>query len=169
MNIILDIILAIPLIWALWSGFRNGIVVQLGGIAGLLIGVWLAFRYGERLGAWLNLDPDFNYVIGFILIVVVTVLGVALISRLLRGVFRFAGVAALDRIGGAVLSLFKVGLILGLLIYAFDNLNRSRQWVEPEKLEESVLYTPLTRVADFAFPYIDMVKEKLLQEGEADA
>lgn len=162
--IVLDIILLIPLIWAIWSGFRSGIVVQLGGIAGLLIGVWLAFRYGGRVGGWLNVDPSFDPVLGFLIIVVLTVVGVALISRLLRGVFRFAGLAVLDRFGGAVLSLFKVGLVLGLLLYAFAYLNRSQNWVEESKLEKSYLYKPLTGVAKFTFPYVDMLKEKLLFE-----
>lgn len=170
MNILIDIILAVPLIWAIWAGFRNGIVVQLGGIAGLLVGVWLAFRYGGRVGAMLNIDPDLDTIIGFIIILVATVLAVAIISRLLRGVFRFAGIAVLDRFGGAILSLFKVGLILGLLLYAFDYLNRTQDWVESDKLEESLLYKPLTGVADFAFPYIDMVKDKLLPaSGEEGA
>ena len=42
---ILDIIVLILLIWAIYNGFRDGIVVQLGGLAGLFIGIYLAFRY----------------------------------------------------------------------------------------------------------------------------
>ena len=167
MNILLDIILAIPLIWALWAGFRNGIIVQLGGIAGLLIGVWLAFRYGGKVGSWLHIDASADPVIGFIIIVVITVIAVAIIGRLLKGVFRFAGLAVLDRFGGAILSLLKVGLILGLLLYAFGYLNRSQHWVEEKKLESSLLYKPLTGIAKFTFPYMDMIKDKLLfDDGE---
>lgn len=167
MNILLDIILAVPLIWALWAGFRNGIIVQAGGIAGLLAGVWLAFRYGGKVGAWLGIDPAVDTIIGFIIIVVAVVVAIAILGRLLKGVFRFAGLAVLDRFGGAVLSLFKVGLVLGLLLYAFDYLNRSQHWVEQRKLESSMLYKPLTETAKFIFPYVDLVKDKLLfDDGE---
>lgn len=166
MNIILDILLAIPLIWALWAGFRNGIIVQVGGIAGLLVGVWAAFKYGSTVGAWLGIDPAADHIIGFIIILILAVLLMSVIGRLLRGVFRFAGLAALDRFGGAVLSLLKIGLVLGLLVYAFDSLNRSQQWVEERTLTNSYLYKPLIGVAKFTFPYVEMAKDKLIPDGE---
>lgn len=164
MNIILDIILAIPLVWALWAGFRNGVIVQLGGIVGLLLGVWLAFRYGAQVGAWLNINDTADGVIGFIIIVVATVVAISLIGRLLKGAFRFAGLAALDRFGGAVLSLFKVALILGLLLWGFGKLSSSLDWEKGKKIEKAYLYEPLTTIAEFTFPYMEMVKEKLLPE-----
>lgn len=164
MTILLDILLALPLVWALWAGFRNGIIVQIGGIAGLLIGIWLAFRYGATVGGWLNINSDADPVIGFILIILLAILLMAVVGRLLKGVFRFAGLAALDRFGGAVLSLVKIGIVLALLVYAFDSLNRSQNWVEKQKLERSYLYKPLIGVAKFTFPYMDMVKDKLIPE-----
>ncbi len=166
MNIILDIILAIPLVWALWAGFRSGVIVQVGGIAGLLLGVWLAFRYGAQVGAWINIDETADNVIGFILIVVATILVVAVIGRLLKGVFRFAGLAVLDRFGGAVLSLLKVALILGLLLWAFGGMSRSLGWEKGQKVEKAWLYEPLTAVAEFTFPYMERVKDRLLPGEE---
>lgn len=161
---VLDIILIIPLVWAIWSGFRNGIVVQLGGIAGLLMGVWLAFRYGGVVGRFLGLNPSAENIVGFIVIVILTVIVVAIIGRLLSGLFRFAGLAILDRFGGAILALFKMALILGLLLYGFVWINRTQEWVQQEKLEKSFLYKPLTSAANWVFPYIDMVKETLFED-----
>ena len=45
-----DIILGIPLLYAAYRGFREGIIVQLGGIAGLFIGVYFAFRHSSAVG-----------------------------------------------------------------------------------------------------------------------
>ncbi len=166
MNIIFDIILAIPLVWALWAGFRGGVIVQLGGIAGLFLGVWLAFRYGARVGAWFNINDTADNVIGFIIIVVLTIVVISLIGRLLKGVFRFAGLAALDRIGGALLSLLKVALVMGLLLWGMGRISRSLDWEKWNKVEGAHLYKPLTALAEFTFPYMEMVKGKLLPEEE---
>ena len=54
-----DIILGIPLLYAAYRGFREGIIVQLGGIAGLFIGVYFAFRHSSAVGQWLHTDPPF--------------------------------------------------------------------------------------------------------------
>ena len=53
----LDVVIAVPLLWALYKGYTEGVILQLGGIVGLLIGVWLAFRYGRTLGLMLKLEP----------------------------------------------------------------------------------------------------------------
>jgi membrane protein required for colicin V production len=155
MNVILDIILVLPLMWALWAGFRSGIMVQIGGLAGLALGVWLGLRHGGALGTWLGIAPDAAAIAGFAIIFLLILLAVALLSRLLRGALRFAGLGAFDRIGGAVLSLLKTGLVLGLLLCAFAHINRTHQWVDQARLEDSVLYRPLTEAAECVFPYLD--------------
>lgn len=162
---VFDIILVVPLLWALYSGFRNGIFVQLGGIAGLVIGIYLAIRLGRPLGNLLGIDPSVAGVAGFIIIMVLVIIGIAVIGRLLRGVFRFAGLGVLDRIGGAALSLVKVTLIVGLLLTGFAHLNRNWEWVDEQKLESSLLYKPLTGSVKLVFPYANLVKEKLLPGG----
>jgi membrane protein required for colicin V production len=163
---ILDIIVTIPLIWALYKGFKDGIIVQLGGIAGLFLGAWLAFRFGGTVGGWLHgwgvSNEEVASVVGFIIVLLVVIICIALLGRLLRGIFRFAGLVVLDRIGGTVLCVLKTGLIIGLLLYGFDTLNRNTGWVKEEVMSESALYRPLTKLAAFTFPYIDLVKEKLL-------
>lgn len=163
----LDIILLIPLVWAVWSGFRSGVVVQLGGIAGLVLGVWLAARYGVQVGAMLKIDPSVDSIVGFIIILLLTIIVIAIIGRLLRGLFRFAGLAALDHVGGAVLSVCKVGIILGLLLYGFATINRTQKWVDDKYFHKSILYKPLTGAAQMVFPFVDFVKERLLSDTHA--
>lgn len=54
---VFDIIVGIPLLYAAYKGFRQGTAVQLAGLAGLFVGVYLAFRYGRDFGSWLHIDP----------------------------------------------------------------------------------------------------------------
>lgn len=158
---ILDIILLLFFLLAIYRGFRDGLVVQLGGLAGLFIGIYLAFRYSSALGGWLGIDEKWATIAGFAIILVLVLVGIALIGRLLRGVCRFAGLALLDKLGGVLISILKTGLILGILLYGFKWVNDNKHWVPQESLEKSVLYKPLTDIATMAFPYIDFVKEKL--------
>lgn len=162
---ILDIILLIFLLWAIYSGFKDGIVVQLGGLAGLFIGIYLASRYGTTVGHWLGIDDQWVTIAGFVIIVVLVLVAIAVLSRALRGLFRFAGLSVLDKIGGILISIVKMGLILGLLLYSFDWVNQRTDWVRQDKLDKSKFYRPLIKAASMAFPYIDFVKDKLFAEG----
>ena len=163
---VLDIILALPLLWAIYSGFKTGIIVQLGGIAGLLVGVYLAFRFGRHIGNLVGVEESLAGVVGFAIIIVVVIIAMAIAGRLLSGLFRLAGLGVLDRIGGAALSLVKVALLLGVLLYGFDTLNKSEGWAEEETLEKSILYKPLTGSVKYIFPYLDFVKDKLIAPEE---
>ena len=65
MNII-DIILLAVALWAIYDGVRDGLLVQIGGVAALVVGAWLAFRYAERVGIWFGMNGAEASVAGFI-------------------------------------------------------------------------------------------------------
>lgn len=163
MNII-DIIIGIIIIYAAYRGFREGIVLQLGGIIGLLLGVYLAFRYGKALGEWMRLEEGTALVVGFLCIVIGVLIAISLLGHLMRGLFKIAGLGIFDQIGGLVLGAAKMALILSLLILVFETINNNRHWVSQERIDRSRLYGPVKGISSFAFPYLDLVKKQLTTE-----
>lgn len=157
-----DIALGLPLLFAAYTGFRDGILVQLGGIAGLIIGIFVGLRYGSALGEWIGLEGVIAQVCGFLIIILLCLLGLALLGRATKGVFRIAGMRALDATGGIVLGILKMGLLLSVMLIAFDVLNEQQEWVTAVQKENSILYTPVKRIAGVVFPYVDFVTEQLL-------
>lgn len=160
----IDIALGIPLLYALYKGFRAGIVVQLAGIVGLLIGVYLAYRYGTMVGSWCGANEPLTQAVGFGVILVVVLVAMAIVGRLLRGLFRIAGLGIFDQIGGVLLAFFKVALILSLLLSIFNRINVEKEWVKSKYVTESMLYRPILQLSEYAFPYIHLVKDQLYPE-----
>ena len=152
---ILDIILFVSLVYALYNGFRKGIVAQLGGIVGIVLGVWLAFRYSDRFGAWLGLDPEIAYYIAFIIIVVAAVILIGLVGWAIGKLFNMVGLGLINRAGGVVLSLAKTVLILGVLLMAFTAINRTTHLVSRQQFSKSVLCEPIMRLTEYAFPFLE--------------
>ena len=107
-----DIIVGIPLAYAAYRGFRSGIVAQSCGLLGLVAGVWLASRYGEAAGLWMRVDPSAARVAGFVAILLLTLLGIALLGHLLKGLFRLAGVGGIDTLGGLLLGVVTLDQML---------------------------------------------------------
>lgn len=160
---VFDIILGIPLIYAAYSGFRDGIVVQLGGIAGLIIGIYLAFRYGDALGMWLGFDESFSAVGGFLLMIIAVLIAIAILGRITKGLFKFAGLGLFDSVGGLVLGIAKMALMLSVLLIIFEAINQRKHWASQKTIDSSVLYNPIREVSTLAFPYIDFVKTKITE------
>lgn len=158
---VLDIILAILLVVGAVNGFRKGIISQLCGLAGVLLGVWLGFKFGDRLGVWLGVE--IGEIASFVIIFIGAVLLAALAGRISAAILRATGLGILNRLGGMALSLVEYVLICSLLLGLFQKVNNATDWVEPKVVEESVLVEPVMKVSEFVFPYLVELKDAIVE------
>lgn len=162
MNII-DIILAIVLVWALISGLRKGLISQASSFIGLLLGVWLAFKFNDRLSEWIGIKVE--GIIAYVILFAIGVLLAWLFSRISGWILHGIGLGVVDKIGGAVFSLVVYSLVLSLLLGIFRNINTSLKIVEPEVLSTSILVEPIERVSEVVFPYLIEAKDAILESN----
>ena len=52
----IDFIVCLVLGLAVWNGWRQGFIVQVGSLVAVVVGLWLAARYGAVVGERLRLD-----------------------------------------------------------------------------------------------------------------
>ncbi|MBR4999773.1 MAG: CvpA family protein [Rikenellaceae bacterium] len=154
----IDIVLIIPLLWAARVGYRDGVIAQLGGIAGVLLGVWLAFRFSAQVGVWLNLPEAIRSEAAFLIIIVAVVIVVGLLGKLLGRLFDSVGLALVNKFGGVLLALVKMSLMLSVLIMGFELVNNSTKWVDRKTIESAILYEPVQKVSSAVFPYLIKLK-----------
>lgn len=159
MNII-DIILAIILVWSLISGLRKGIISQISSLVGLLLGVWLAFKFNDQLSEWIGVDVE--GVAAYVILFAAGVLLAWLCSRISGWILRGVGLGVVDKIGGALLSLVIYSLVLSLVLGLFRNINSTTHIVEDRVLEEAVLVEPIERVSEVVFPYLIEAKDAIM-------
>lgn len=160
MNII-DIIIAIVWVWALASGLRKGLISQASSFAGLLIGVWLAFKFNDQLSEWIGVEIE--GIAAYVVLFAVGVLLAWLASRFSTWLLHGIGLGIVDKIGGAVLSLTLYTLILSLLLGLFRNINSSLHIVEDKVLAESMLVEPVEKISSVVFPYLVEAKDAILE------
>lgn len=64
----IDLIVCLMLVLAVWNGWRQGFVMQVCSLAGIIAGIWVASRYGAEVGAWLKLDETISAAGGFVVV-----------------------------------------------------------------------------------------------------
>ena len=159
MNIV-DIIIAVVLVWALISGLRKGLISQASSFVGLLLGVWLASKFNDQLSEWIGVEIE--GIAAYAVLFAVGVLLAWLASRFSSWILKGVGLGVVDKIGGAVLSLTLYTLVLSLLLGLFRNINSSLHLLDDKVLEESVLVEPVESVSDVVFPYLMEAKDAIL-------
>lgn len=156
----LDILLFIPLIYAVWVGFRDGVIVQLGGIVAILIGVFLAFKFSTMVSGWLDLNETIGKPLAFLIILIVAIVLIGFGGKLFGKLIDNVGLSMFNKVAGVMFSLLKMSLILSVILMAFGALNDKTKWVEQTTLSKSYLYEPIHGMAEHVFPYLKkMIKE----------
>ena len=155
---ILDAIILICLIPAIFQGLRKGFISQAISIISLIAGIWASARFADIVSLWaskyITASEQVLKLVAFAIILIVVFIILGLIGRLLESILKFVLLGWLNKLAGVVFSLLKTLLILGLVIIAFSSLNNTLELVKPEVLADSRLYQPLKDTAEAVFPYI---------------
>ena len=155
---ILDIILLVCFVPAIFQGIRKGFIAQAVSIISIILGIWASARFANVVSDWIaqyiTASEQVLRLVAFALILVLVFLILAAIGKMLEGVIKLVMLGWLNKLLGVVFALLKTGLIVGLVIMAFSSLNDNFKFVQESVLNESIMYPPLKKLAFEVFPYL---------------
>lgn len=138
--------------------------MQICSLAGILIGIYLALEYGTYIGAKLQLNSEAAPVVGFIIVLLATMVVITLVAYAVRKLFRFVGLGMLDIILGIVVSIVKYAVVMSVLFSAFSRLNKGFDIVEDRTIDESILYNPIKNISTMAFTLFGEIEGYIPEE-----
>lgn len=154
----LDIILLVCFLPGIIRGISKGFLEQALALAGIVLSVWAAFHFSSLAAGWLkpylSVSETVLNVISFALILVAVSLLVLLAAKLLTKVVELAMLGWLDKVLGLVFAVAVNALAIGVFVVLFDTLNVKFEFVKPEVLDKSVMYTTLRDLCYLVFPYL---------------
>ena len=159
---LLDIILAVLLLFGLVRGFVNGLFVEIASLLALIVGIFGAIHFSTFTATLFQdkVDWDDNYIsiVAFALTFVAIVLVIGLAGRALTKLANFAFLGLVNKILGAIFGLLKIGLIVSIALNIFTNLNDTLPFLDKKDIDESILYEPVVSISTKLYPAI---KEKV--------
>lgn len=166
----IDIIFLIILSFGFYSGFRNGLFVEIASIISFIFGVWVAVKFSYLLGGWvsehLQTSPDVTKGVAFLLTLIAVVVAVHLLAKTFTKVATFAFLGGVNKIAGGVFSAVKTALLLGLLLHFLQKVSLEDSFIAPEKKEASIFYQPIVKIADFMIPSLSEWTELIKEEAK---
>ena len=162
-----DIILAIPLCWLIFLGWKKGLVCEVAMLAGVLLGVWAAIHLSQNIAPLLGLDSGSSALIAFIVTFLVSLILTYLLGKLIEGLMKAAKLSVLNRLAGALLGAAKALVILSVFLSFLLLIDSKEMIVKPETKEKSLLYRPVSSTGDWLTKhlkaYIEEHKEDIKQ------
>ncbi|MEX0987144.1 MAG: CvpA family protein [Bacteroidales bacterium] len=166
---ILDIILAIPLLWALYRGFRKGLVYMIASLTALVLGVLGAVRFHEPMGRllenWFEINPEQLNLISFAVTFIIIVLTVHIAAYLVDKLIRAIALNLVNRAAGMVFGVFVTAFVVSIILMPVDAANSKKEFISADTIERSLLYKPLIKLAPALFPYLKKQEFRKLIPG----
>ena len=151
----IDIVLGLLLIYGLFKGIKNGLLVEIASIIALIGGLYGAIHFSYITGDYLAAKMDWNerYItlISFIITFFAIVILVISAGKLLTKIAEFAMLGLLNKIAGGIFGTLKVAIILGALLIFFDSINKNIGFLNEDIKSESLLYAPIKEIGALVF------------------
>jgi len=152
----LDIIICIPVAWGLFKGFMKGFILEVAMLFALLGAIWVAVNFSDfisrQLHDRLGWHTTYLPVIAFVLLFIGVLIGVYALAKLLEKTVDAASLGPLNKLFGALFGGFKFVLILSVVFFLIDSVERSLPMISVEKKSQSLLYKPIAAVAPVVIP-----------------
>mgnify|MGYP002795050470 CR=1 FL=1 len=157
MNIV-DVILALILLYGAVRGFFRGFFAELASLVGFVVGIYGAIHFSYILSEFLAENVSWDaYVVNLIAFAITFFLIVFIISlagNFLTKMANFAMLGILNRLFGAAFGFIKVAFITSVVMMFFNATNEDINLVDEETLQGSVLYGPVRIIAPTLLPSI---------------
>lgn len=169
MNFI-DIIIAIPILWFGFKGFRKGFIVEIASLAALMLGLWGGIHFSnfvaEYITKWFTIKSDYVPLISFSVTFLLIVIMVFLIAKLIEKTVKSAGLGLPNRLAGAVLGAAKSIIIISIALLLLNKYDSTGVLIKNETKEKSLLYKPITNLIIKIYPSITSTFEKVINNNK---
>lgn len=164
----IDIIICIPLVWGFYKGMTKGLIVELCTLVALFLGIWLAKTFSAFLSVYAreHWDWDSKYlpVISFCIILLGVLVLAYFISKIMTRLVKAAAMGWLNKIAGAAFGVLKFALILSILFFIADSVERTYPFISSISKNNSLLYRPVAKIAPMIIPGLKVENSILPEE-----
>tara|TARA_R110000868_G_scaffold306734_1_gene568041 strand:+ start:70675 stop:71256 length:582 start_codon:yes stop_codon:yes gene_type:complete len=138
---ILDLIIAVPLLYFAYKGAVNGFVKEILNIVGITLAVFLTFKYMDSLSILIEPffeDESATYIpfLSAALLFIGTLSVVALVAYLTKELLKAVKLSIVNRALGALFGILKSGMIVSTILLLMAGFNVPKEEVR----DNSILY-----------------------------
>jgi membrane protein required for colicin V production len=156
---ILDILIGIPLGWAIIKGFSRGFVYEIASLVGLILGIYVAVNFSGYAADFLadifHWTGRSAWLASLLITFALVVMGIKLLGQVMENVVKSLAMGPLNHIAGGLVAGLKTAFILSLLIYLVNLVDFNRSLISAKSRKESYLWQPVSNVAPFIMPQLE--------------
>lgn len=155
---LLDIILAVPLIFFGYHGYRKGFIIEATSLAAFILGLFFAFYFSNFtagiLKEYFTIQTKYMAAIAFVVTFVVVLLIVLLVGKIVEKFIDILLLGFLNKLAGGVFGVLKGALFLSIIIFVINYFDASHSIIKQKAKDNSVLYKPIESIAPALYSWL---------------
>ena len=152
---VFDLVILIPLLVGAYKGFRDGLIIEVFSFLALILGIIGGFKLLHVVMSFMReewgLDGAWLPFVAFLIIFAGIILLTNVTGKALSKLVNVTALGIFDKLGGAVLAVFKYALALSILIWILDNMDID---LPGDWISDSLIYPYLEPLATFMWDVI---------------
>jgi membrane protein required for colicin V production len=154
----IDIVIIVLIALAMIRGFMNGFVKEVASLAALILGIWGAIKFSSftaaKLYDYFDMSGKYVGIVAFLVTMAVIAIFIQLLGMLIDKLMKAVALGLVNRLLGIGFGLLKSVLILSVLFVVLNAIDVRRPFLPRDKIERSMLYSPISDIAPAIFPII---------------
>lgn len=154
-----DLTIGILLLIAFINGYRKGLIMQLVGLATIVLAAIFGGRLAKiilpEINRFIDLSPEVARVLSFILAFVAIAMLLSLIGRILQQFIEVVFLSFVNRLLGAVIAVGTMMVVLSIILNLILMLDNNEQMINKKTKEESFFFERVEAVIPAIVPYLE--------------
>jgi len=154
----IDIIIIALIALAMVRGFMNGFVKEVASLAALILGIWGAIKFSsftaEKLYDYFDMSGKYVGIVAFLVTMCIIAVLIQLMGMVIDKLVKAVALGLVNRLLGIGFGLLKSVLILSVVFVVLNAIDVRRPFLPKDKIERSLLYSPISDIAPAIFPII---------------
>ncbi|MFH0893324.1 MAG: CvpA family protein [Bacteroidota bacterium] len=158
---LLDIIIAVPLLWGIYRGFTKGLIIEIVSVIAFVLAVWIGIHFSWMVAGWLEgaVDKEYTQIAAFAVTFLAVLILVFWIGKRLEKVVNVLKLSPLNKVGGAVIGAAKIAFMFSVLFYLIGRMDPYQAVVKDDYKKGSLLYEPVASIAPKILPMLQVQYE----------
>ena len=152
----IDIVILIPVLWGFWRGFMKGAIMEAATFVAFFLGVWGGLHLSDGMAGlihkWTGSTSPYVPLISFALVFVGILAAVFAVAKLVEKLAEKIALNFVNKLIGGVVGSLKYLLLLSVLFFVVDSIEKNLEVIPPAMKDKSLLYRPVAKIAPLLIP-----------------
>lgn len=158
MNFI-DIIICVPIIYAAYKGFKQGLIIEVFTLLALFVGLYVGIHFSDFVANYLKKtfewDSVYLPIVSFTLVFLAVGAMVYFAGKAIEKVIKVVHLSPLNKFFGLLFSIVKMLYFVSILLVIFESYDEKSHFLPKEQKDNSVLYNPVKTFSTTTIPGLE--------------